>query len=48
MNSAGFGEAMTKSGQTIRYLDGPAFEAGIEQVSRVIGDLVGKMPELRN
>ncbi len=48
VNSAGFGETMTKSGQTIRYLDGPGFETSMEQVSRVIGDLVAKMPELRN
>ena len=48
VNSAGFGETMAKSGQTIRYFDGPAFEASIAQVSGVIGNLVAKMPELRN
>jgi len=46
--SASFSEAMTKAGQTVDYLDGADFAAQMEQVSRVIGTLVEKMPELKN
>jgi tripartite-type tricarboxylate transporter receptor subunit TctC len=48
VKSASFRAAMTKSGQTIDYFDGPDFAARMEQVSRVIGDLVAKMPALKN
>jgi len=46
--SAGFVAAMTKSGQTVRYLDGAAFAARIAQHAQMIGDLVRKMPALKN
>lgn len=48
VGSAGFAATMTKSGQTIHYLDGPAFAARIAQDAKVIGDLVQKMPALKN
>jgi tripartite-type tricarboxylate transporter receptor subunit TctC len=48
VKSASFGEAMAKYGQTVDYLDGPDFAARMARVSRVIGELVQKMPELRN
>lgn len=46
--SPSFRGAMTKAGQTVDYLDGPDFAARMEQVSRLIGDLVEKMPTLKN
>jgi tripartite-type tricarboxylate transporter receptor subunit TctC len=48
VKSPGFAATMTKSGQTIEYLDGPDFAARMEQVSRLIGNLVEKMPALKN
>ena len=46
--SQNFRAAMTKSGQTIEYFDGPDFAVRMEQVSRLIGELVAKAPELKN
>jgi tripartite-type tricarboxylate transporter receptor subunit TctC len=46
--SQSFRAAMTKSGQTIEYFDGPDFAARMEQVSRLIGDLVANVPALKN
>jgi tripartite-type tricarboxylate transporter receptor subunit TctC len=46
--SPGFRAAMAKSGQTIDYRDGPDFAAQMERVSQMIGDLVAKMPALKN
>lgn len=46
--SPNFRTAMAKSGQTIDYLDGPDFALRMEQVSRMIGDLVERMPTLKN
>ncbi|RKE67677.1 tripartite tricarboxylate transporter substrate binding protein [Pseudorhodoplanes sinuspersici] len=46
--SQSFRAAMTKSGQTVDYFDGPEFAARMEQVSRLVGDLVEKMPALKN
>ena len=48
VKSPNFRAAMTKAGQTIDYLDGEDFAAGMEKVSRLIGDLVEKMPALKN
>ena len=48
VKSPSFRAAMTKAGQTIDYLDGEDFAAGMEKVSRLIGDLVEKMPALKN
>ncbi|MFN3348334.1 tripartite tricarboxylate transporter substrate binding protein [Pseudorhodoplanes sp.] len=48
VKSEGFRAAMTKSGQTIAYLDGPDFAAQMQKVSKVIGDLVEKFPALKN
>lgn len=48
VKSPGFAATMTKSGQTIEYFDGPDFATRMEQVSRLIGDLVEKMPALKN
>jgi tripartite-type tricarboxylate transporter receptor subunit TctC len=48
VQSAGFRETMSKAGQTVDYLDGSDFAAQMEQVSRVIGELVEKMPALKN
>lgn len=48
VKSQGFRAAMTKFGQTIDYLDGPDFAVRMEQVSQVIGDLVEKIPSLKN
>lgn len=48
VKSDSFRAAMTKSGQTIEYFDGPDFAARMEQVSRLIGDLVEKVPSLKN
>lgn len=48
VKSPSFRAAMTKAGQTVDYLDGPDFAARMEQVSRLIGDLVEKMPTLKN
>lgn len=46
--SQSFRAAMTKAGQTIDYLDGADFAARMEQVSRLVGDLIEKMPTLKN
>jgi tripartite-type tricarboxylate transporter receptor subunit TctC len=46
--SPSFRAAMTKSGQTIDYLDGPDFAARMGQVSGMIGELVERMPALKN
>ena len=43
-----FRAAMKKSGQTIDYFDGPDFAVRMEQVSKQIGDLVEKVPSLKN
>ena len=48
VKSPNFVAAMTKSGQTIQYLDGPAFAARMAQVSRDIGNLVERVPSLKN
>jgi tripartite-type tricarboxylate transporter receptor subunit TctC len=48
VKSPNFRAAMMRAGQTIDYLDGDDFAAGMEKVSRVIGDLVEKMPALKN
>jgi tripartite-type tricarboxylate transporter receptor subunit TctC len=48
VNSDSFRAAMKKSGQTIEYFDGPDFAARMEQVSKLIGDLVEKFPALKN
>ena len=48
VKSSSFRAAMTKAGQTIDYLDGDDFAAGMEKVSRLIGVLVEKMPALKN
>lgn len=48
VKSANFVAVMTKSGQTIQYLDGPDFAGRIERDSRIIGDLVSKMPAAKN
>lgn len=48
VNSSNFVAVMMKSGQTIQHLDGPAFAARIAQDSRVIGELVSKMPAPKN
>ena len=48
VKSANFAAVMTKSGQTIQYLDGPAFADRIAQDSRIIGNLVSKMPAPKN
>lgn len=46
--SQAFVAAMTKSGQTVHYLDGPGFEGRIVQDAAVIGDLVRRMPASKN
>lgn len=46
--SQSFRAAMTKSRQTIDYFDGPDFAMRMEQVFRLIGDLVAKVPSLKN
>ncbi len=48
VKSESFRAAMTKSGQTIDYFDGPDFAVRMDQVSRLIGDLVAKIPALKN
>lgn len=48
VKSESFRAAMTKSGQTIEYFDGPDFAARMEKVSKAIGDLVEKFPALKN
>lgn len=48
VKSEAFRAAMTKSGQTIAYLDGPDFAAQMQKVSKVIGNLVEKFPALKN
>lgn len=48
VKSDSFRAAMKKSGQTIDYFDGPDFAVRMEQVSKLIGDLVAKMPALKN
>lgn len=48
VKSEGFRAGMKKSGQTIDYFDGPDFAVRMEQVSKQIGDLVEKVPSLKN
>lgn len=48
VKSDGFRAGMKKSGQTIDYFDGPDFAVRMEQVSKQIGDLVEKVPSLKN
>jgi tripartite-type tricarboxylate transporter receptor subunit TctC len=47
VKSQAFADIMTKSGQTIAYLDGPVFAARMEDISQTIRALVDKHPSLR-
>lgn len=48
VKSEAFNAAMTKSGQTVRYLDGSVFADRIVQDAAAIGALVKKMPQPKN
>jgi len=47
VKSEAFANVAIRSGQTIDYLDGRQFTARMQDISRVIGELVNKLPSLR-